>query len=128
MSFVTISAVVSYQSSVASLGFFGSPCMDIRKSYFVPALLKHENCLSSRFMPITLRFTRVLGEPLHRSNLLKLTASCYFLVSFVMTSTCVVAVIMMTIEPSTPLASGYIFNNSATQTLLFYKIAVLIVA
>ena len=36
-------------------------------------------------------------------------------------STCLECAIMMTIEPGTPLASKYIFNNSDSQYLFFYK-------
>jgi len=43
----------------------------------------------------------------------------YRLSNFTTVSTCLVAVILMTIGPGTPLASGYIFNNSGAQHLFF---------
>ena len=44
-----------------------------------------------------------------------------YFTSSVTASTCLECAIMMTIEPGTPLASKYIFNNSDSQYLFFYK-------
>lgn len=45
----------------------------------------------------------------------------FALCSNTIVSTCLVAAILMTVEPVTPLASGYIFNNSDIQHLFFIK-------
>jgi len=42
-------------------------------------------------------------------------------------STCLVAAILMTVDPGTPLASRYIFNNSNAQPFFSYKLVVLII-
>ena len=62
----------------------------------------------------------------------KVLETQYFYVSFVCIpithSTCLECAIMMTTSPNTPLAAGYIFNNSSTYHFIFLLIVMSIIA